>query len=102
MNSLVRPELPTAALRSSQATLAAVDNSAPLPNRPESTYKSGKVVHSRVPSSLASLPALAGLLMGFDPTLSESVEFFKLFLGVVLRGVAALNPRDQLLFDQIG
>ena len=27
MKSLVRPELPTAALRSSQATLAAVDNS---------------------------------------------------------------------------
>ena len=46
MNSLVRPELPTAALRSSQATLAAVDNSAPLPNRPESTYKSGKVVQT--------------------------------------------------------
>ncbi len=46
MKSLVRPELPTAALRSSQATLAAVDNSAPLANRQESTYKSGKVVQS--------------------------------------------------------
>ena len=46
MKSLVRPELPTAALRSSQATLAAVDNSAPLANRPESTYKSGKVVQT--------------------------------------------------------
>jgi hypothetical protein len=46
MKFLVRPELPTAALRSSQATLAAVDNSAPLATRPESTYKSGKVVQT--------------------------------------------------------
>jgi len=46
MKSLVRPELPTAALRSSQATHAAVDNSAPLATRPESTYKSGKVVQT--------------------------------------------------------
>ncbi len=46
MKSLVRPELPTAALRSSQATHAAVDNSAPFPTRPESTYKSGKVVQT--------------------------------------------------------
>ena len=46
MQSLVRPELPTAALRSSQATHAAVDNSAPSPIRPESTYKSGKVVQT--------------------------------------------------------
>ena len=45
---LVRPELPTAALRSSQA-LAAVDNSSPLANRPESTYKSGKVVQTTWP-----------------------------------------------------
>lgn len=37
MESLVRPELSTAALRSSQATLAAVDNSAPLANRLEFT-----------------------------------------------------------------
>jgi hypothetical protein len=46
MQSLVRPELPTAALRSSQATHAAVDNSAPFATRPESTYKSGKVVQT--------------------------------------------------------
>ena len=46
MNIPVRPELPTAALRSSQATHAAVDNSAPLPTRPESTYKSGKAVQT--------------------------------------------------------
>ena len=46
MQSLVRPELPTAALRSSQATHAAVDNSAPFATHPESTYKSGKVVQT--------------------------------------------------------
>jgi hypothetical protein len=46
MKSPVRPELPTAAARSSQATLAAVDNSASFVNRLESTYKSGKVVQT--------------------------------------------------------
>ena len=46
MQSLVRPELPTAALRSSQATHAAVDNSAPSPTGPSSTYKSGKSVQT--------------------------------------------------------
>lgn len=46
MRSSVRPELPTAALRSSQATHAAVDNSAPFATRPESTYKSGKAVQT--------------------------------------------------------
>lgn len=46
MKSLVRPELPTASVGSSQATTAAVDNSAPLATRPESTYKSGKVVQT--------------------------------------------------------
>jgi len=45
MKSLVRPELPTASVGSSQA-IAAVDNSAPLATRPESTYKSGKVVQT--------------------------------------------------------
>jgi len=34
MKDWVRPELPTAALRSSQATLAAVDNSALFGNPP--------------------------------------------------------------------
>jgi hypothetical protein len=37
MKSLVRPELPTASAGSSQAPTAAVDNSAPSVNRPEST-----------------------------------------------------------------
>ena len=46
MKWLVCPELPTAALRPSQATLAAVDNSASFVNRPQSTYKSGKVVQT--------------------------------------------------------
>ena len=46
MKPPVRPELPTAAVRSSQATLAAVDNSASFLNRLESTYKSGKVVQT--------------------------------------------------------
>ena len=38
MKSPVRPELPTAALRSSQAMHAAGDNSVPLATRPKSTY----------------------------------------------------------------
>ena len=37
MKSLVRPELPTASVGSSQAITAAVDNSAPLAIRLEST-----------------------------------------------------------------
>ena len=52
---MVRPELLTAALRSSQATHAAVDNSAPSPTRPESTYKSGKVVQTTGATSYATL-----------------------------------------------
>ena len=44
MKTLVRPELPTASVGSSQAPTAAVDNSAPLATRPQSTYKSGKAV----------------------------------------------------------
>jgi hypothetical protein len=46
MQVLVRPELPTASVGSSQATTAAVDNSVPLATRPQSTYKSGKVVQT--------------------------------------------------------
>ena len=37
MESLVRPELPTASVGSSQAPTAAMDNSASLANRTEST-----------------------------------------------------------------
>jgi hypothetical protein len=46
MKSPVRPELPTASVGSSQAPTDAVDNSAPSAIRPESTYKSGKVVQT--------------------------------------------------------
>ena len=46
MKSVVRPELPTASVGSSQAPTAAVDNSAPLLTTPESTYKSGKSVQT--------------------------------------------------------
>ncbi len=37
MKSVVRPELPTASVGSSQAPTAAVDNSAPFPTCPQST-----------------------------------------------------------------
>ena len=46
MKSVVCPELPTASLGSSQATTDAVDNSASFVNRPQPTYKSGKVVQT--------------------------------------------------------
>jgi hypothetical protein len=52
MKSLVRPELPTVAVRSSQATLDAVDNSALLATRPQSTYKSGNVVQTNGATSV--------------------------------------------------
>ncbi len=43
MISAVRPELHTAPVGSSQAPTAAVDNSAPEPASPQSTYKWGKL-----------------------------------------------------------
>jgi hypothetical protein len=46
MKSVVRPELSTASAGPSQAPAAAVDNSAPLSNHPEPTYKSGKAVQT--------------------------------------------------------
>ncbi len=46
MKSVVRPELPTASVGSSQAPTAAVDNSALFATSPVSTYKSGKVVQT--------------------------------------------------------
>ena len=54
MKSMVRPELPTASVGSSQAPPAAVDNSAPSVSRPESTYKSGKVVQTNGATSVSS------------------------------------------------
>jgi hypothetical protein len=46
MNVLVRPELSTASVGSSQAPTAAVGNSAPSATRPQSTYQSGKPVQT--------------------------------------------------------
>ena len=56
MKFLVRPEFPTAALRSSQATHAAVENSAPFAIRPVSTYLSGNVVQKRGATSVPPRP----------------------------------------------
>ena len=56
MKSVVRPELPTASVGSSQAPTAAVDNSAPLLTTPESTYKSGKSVQTTGATSAAIYP----------------------------------------------
>ena len=58
MKTPVRPELPTAALRSSHATHAAVDNSAPSAIRPESTYKSGNVVQTNGATSVCSVSSV--------------------------------------------
>ena len=55
MQVLVRPELPTASVGSSQATTAAVDNSAPLATRPQSTYKSGNVVQTSGATSITAM-----------------------------------------------
>ena len=46
MKSLVRPELPTASACSSQATSAAVDNSAPVQTRPFSLIYRGLAVQT--------------------------------------------------------
>jgi hypothetical protein len=46
MKFVVRPELPTASVGSSQAPTAAVVNSAPVSTHPEPTYKSGKAVQT--------------------------------------------------------
>ena len=48
----VRPEFPTASVGSSQAPTAAVENSAPLATRPQSTYKSGKAVQTSEATSI--------------------------------------------------
>ncbi len=61
MTFLVRPELPTASVGSSHAPTAAVDNSAPSAIRPNSTYKSGKVVQTNGATSLPLLHFVAGI-----------------------------------------
>ena len=63
MKSSVYPELPTATLRSSQATHAAVDNSVPSAISPESTYKSGKAVQTNGATSGKEAAARVGQLI---------------------------------------
>jgi hypothetical protein len=58
MNSQVRPELPTASVGSSQAPTAAVDNSAPFSNRPQSTYKSGNAVQTSGATAVGTVHGL--------------------------------------------
>ena len=78
MNIPVRPELPTASAGTSQATAAAVDNSAPLAIRPESTYKSGKVVQSNGATSMR-LVACAAQRINDKDFLSEADSYFNVF-----------------------
>ena len=72
MKSPVRPELPTASVGSSQAPPAAVDNSAPSVIRPESTYKSGKVVQTNGATSNAIRSLMTSTSSG--PMISMSGE----------------------------
>jgi len=79
MKFVVRPELPTAALRSSQATLAAVDNSAPLATRRSPLKTRGNVVQttgatSSTPKSYQVDPTLR--FTGIDTSFSESISKF--------------------------
>ena len=69
MKSVVRPELPTAAVGSSQAPTAAVDNSAPRLTTPESTYKSGKSVQPTGATSLRNAISHEQLRKTNSPTL---------------------------------
>ncbi len=62
MKSVVRPELPTASVGSSQAPTAAVDNSALFATSPVSTYKSGKVVQTNGATSNTNTAFLYRLL----------------------------------------
>ena len=57
MKSLVRPELPTASACSSQATSAAVDNSAPVQTRPYSLIYRGLAVQTNRATSNLHRPA---------------------------------------------
>ena len=53
MKSLVRPEWPIASIVSLQRPIDSMDYSAPSVIRPESTYKSGKVVQTNGATSEA-------------------------------------------------
>ena len=86
MKTPVRPELPTAALRSSHATHAAVDNSAPSAIRPESTYKSGKVVQTN--GATSGKEVIVPALRAIDPRKA-------------VVGISAFHePLDGALFEQ--
>ena len=92
----VRPELPTAALRSSQATHAAVDNSAPSAIRPESTYKSGNAVQTTGATSLH--PAYGAHRYRCCPRFhrmdAQSLAFALLAAALVCSGVDAKTIRS--------
>ena len=79
MRSLVRPELPTASVGSSQAPTAAVDNSAPSATRPQSTYKSGKAVQTNGATSINQGEHLVSFDAGFMRLLSRG-QFTRLAL----------------------
>ena len=68
MISVVRPELSTASVGSSQAPTAAVDNSAPRSTHPEPTYKSWKTVQPTGTTSVHALHQYAHLLLLCRPT----------------------------------
>ena len=68
MKSLVRPELPTASACSSQATSAAVDNSAPVQTRPFSLIYRGLAVQTnRATSRLRFSQAVFFGRLGLHP-----------------------------------
>jgi len=74
MKFVVHPELPTASVGSSQAPTAAVDNSAPLPTRPQSTYKSGKAVQTNgATSDVRALLARCDMEQVLDIKLSRII-----------------------------
>jgi len=97
MKSLGRPELPTASVGSSQATTATVDNSAPLATRPESTYKSGKVVQTNGATSFQG--GLADAPAGGQLFLIEVYDVHPRLLPNELAGVheGAVRPESQVI-----
>jgi hypothetical protein len=79
MKFVVRPELPGAPAGSSQAPTTAVDNSAPVSARRESTYKSGKAVQTTGTTSAESMEAA----LGHSPSVM-SVRLLKLSGGFIV------------------
>jgi hypothetical protein len=83
MKSLVRPELPTASACSSQATSAAVDNSAPVQTRPFSLIYRGLAVQTNRATSVAKAMPVAKmrvLMQWLDKAMMNSeVDRKKLF-----------------------